>query len=172
MKKLIVGLIFLLFAQPAFAQLPKPKPAIAKPTIAQTQANPLLLIQQFSAADLNAAIADANAQTPPDTVAAGCYQAILAVVNSPASNPLPTGVGVFQALQKARDAKALVANLQSPTGPLATINNACAAVVLDAQNTLITLGVSVGLITNPAAGAVALAGLPAAIATFLNLPKL
>lgn len=169
--KLKLAVVLLLAATiPAFAQ---PKPAFkAKPTIAQVQTNPLLLIQQFSVTDLNAAIADAQAQTPPDAVAAGCYQAILTVVNSPASNPLPAGVGVFQAIQKARDAKALLANLQSPTGPLATINNACAPIILDAQNTLVMLGVTAGLVDNPAGATATLAGLPAVIAAFLALPKL
>lgn len=168
MRWAIVILGILLFAGPVLsAPLPK-----LKPTIAQTQSNPLLLIQQFSENDLNAAIADAQAQSPPDTVAVGCYQAILTVVKSPAANPLPAGVGAFQALQKARDAKALLANLQSPTGPLATINNACAPIVLDAQNTLVMLGVGAGLVSNPLGATAALAGLPAAIAAFLALPKL
>ena len=168
MRRFLLATLLAALATPAMAQ----KPAKPKPTIAQTQSNPLLLIQQFSENDLNAAIADAQAQSPPDTVAVGCYQAILTVVKSPAANPLPAGVGAFQALQKARDAKALLANLQSPTGPLATINNACAPIVLDAQNTLVMRGVGAGLVSNPLGATAALAGLPAAIAAFLALPKL
>ena len=97
---------------------------------AQAQANPLLVVQQFTVDDLNAAIADANAQTPPDTVADGCYQALLPIVQGGVANPLPASPGVFQAMQKARDAQALIANMQSPTGPLAGVNAACAPLVL------------------------------------------
>ena len=144
----------------------------AKLTAAQVQANPLALIQQFSVNDLQAALADANAQTPPDAAAAACYTALLTVVQSKVANPLPAGPGIFQALQKARDAKAMLANLASPTGPLSALSNACAPVVMDAENTLVTLGVGVGLVANPAGATAALAGLPAGIATFLALPKL
>ena len=138
----------------------------------QAQENPLLLLQQFTVTDLNAAIADAQAQTPPDTTAVTCYTAVLALVNSNVANPLPTTPGLFEALQKARDAKALLANIASPTGPLANLNNACAPLILSVQNTLLGLGVAVGLVANPVGAPVALAGIPAAVATFLALPKL
>lgn len=141
-------------------------------TVQQVQTNPLLLITQFTTADLQAALADANAQTPPDTAGAACYTALLAVVSSPAANPLPSQAGIFEALQKARDAQAMLANLQSPNGPLASINTACAPIIMNAQNTLIGLGVAAGLIANPTGASAALAGIPAAVATFLALPKL
>lgn len=141
-------------------------------TVQQVQTNPLLLITQFTTADLQAALADANAQTPPDTAGAACYTALLAVVSSPAANPLPSQAGIFEALQKARDAQAMLANLQSPNGPLASINTACAPIIMNAQNTLIGLGVAAGLIANPTGAAAAAAGIPAAVATFLALPKL
>ena len=146
--------------------------AAAKPTVNEAQSNPLVVLQQFTVSDLQAALKDAQAQTPPDTTAAACYAALIPFVQSQAQNPLPAGAGVFQALQKARDAKAYLANIQSPTGPLAGLNQACAPLVLDVQNTLLTLGVSVGVIANPAAATATLAGLPAAVASFLALPKL
>ncbi len=130
------------------------RPAMAvsnKPTVTQAQQNPLIVVRQFTIADLQSALADAQAQTPPDTVAVNCYSALIPFVQSQAQNPLPAGAGVFQALQKARDAKAYLANIQSPTGPLASLNIACAPLVLDVQNTLVTLGVSVGVIANPPA---------------------
>jgi hypothetical protein len=168
-----------LAAMPAQAQsgktvpVPQPKPAASKPlTTAAVQSNPLALIKTFTAEDLQAALADAQAQNPPDTAAANCYTALLTVVQSNVANPLPAGPGIFQALQKARDAKAVLANLQSPTGPLAGLNTACAPLVLDAQNTLLMLGVNVGLVASPAGAPIALAGLPAAVAAFLALPKL
>lgn len=155
------------------AAKPAPPPAApGKLSTSAVQQNPLALLQQFSVADLQAAITDANAQTPPDTVGANCWTALLTIVQSDVANPFPTTPGVFAAWQKARDAKAMLANLQSPTGPLAGLNTACAPVVMDAQNTLLTLGVSVGLVASPAGGAAALAGLPAAVAAFLALPKL
>ena len=143
-----------------------------KPTVTQAQQNPLIVVRQFTIADLQAALADAQAQTPPDTVAVNCYTALIPFVQSQAQNPLPAGAGVFQALQKARDAKAYLANIQSPTGPLASLNIACAPLVLDVQNTLVTLGVSVGAIANPAGAAAAVSGLPAAVAAFLGLHPL
>jgi hypothetical protein len=168
----------LVFAAPAFAasKIPLQKSrsahAGARPTVTQAQQNPLAVLQQFTVADLQAALADAKAQTPPDTVAANCYGALIPFVQSQVQNPLPSGAGAFQALQKARDAKAYLANIQSPTGPLAGLNTACAPLVLDVQNTLVTLGISVGVIANPAGAATTLAGLPAAVAAFLALPRL
>jgi hypothetical protein len=163
----------------AHAAAPLPARAIydsaaapGKPSVAQAQQNPLLVLQQFTVADLQAALKDAQSQTPPDTTAASCYTALIPFVQSQAQNPLPAGAGIFQALQKARDAKAYLANIQSPTGPLAGLNQACAPLVLDVQNTLLTLGVSVGVIANPAGAAATLTGLPAAVAAFLGLPKL
>ena len=119
----------------------------AKPTAAQAQANPILVLQQFTANDLQAAIADAQAQTPPDTLAIACYQALLPIVQSSATSPLPAGPGLFQAVQKARDAQALLANLQSTTGPLAAVNTACAPLVVQAQTTLVQLGILAGAVT-------------------------
>lgn len=144
----------------------------ARLTATQVQQNPLLLIKNFTISDLQAALSDANAQTPPDTAAAACYSALLSVVQSNVASPLPAGPGLFQALQKARDAKALIANLQSPTGPLSALNTACAPLVLDAQSTLLGLGVGVGLVASPVAPAAGIAGVPAAVAAFIAaLPK-
>lgn len=176
-KLVIAALIFGFAASlafPALAQTKTPAPTsiAGKPTVAAAVSNPLLAIQQFTVSDLQAALADAQSQSPPDTSAINCYTALLSLVQNNAQSPLPKGLGAFQALQKARDAKAVLANLQSPNGPLAGLNTACAPLVLDAQNTLITLGVSVGLVSNPAGATAALAGLPAAVAAFLALPKL
>jgi hypothetical protein len=141
-------------------------------TATQVQQNPVLLIKNFTISDLQAALNDANAQSPPDAAAAACYAALLTVVESNVASPLPAGPGLFQALQKARDAKALIANLQSPTGPLSALNTACAPLVLDAQSTLLGLGVGVGLVVSPVAPAAGIAGVPAAVAAFIAaLPK-
>lgn len=176
-KILYAALAVLVMATPVMAQssrvngtvpLPKPKPAAAsatatpaptKMTSAAAQQNPFALLQQFSAADLTAALADANAQTPPDTTSAQCYTALLALVNSPVNNPLPAGPGAFQLLQKARDMKAFLANLQSPNGPLSELNLACAPLMMDANATLLALGVSTGIVVGT--GGIALPALPA-----------
>jgi hypothetical protein len=170
MKRTILALFcsIALATTPAFAATTTTKKVAASTAVT----DPLVVLQSFTVSDLQAAITDAQAQTPPDTTAVACYNALLPLVQSGIANPLPSGLGIFQALQKARDAKAFLANIQSPTGPLSGLNTACAPLVLDAQNTLVALGVGVGVIANPVAGTAALAGLPAAVATFLALPKL
>ena len=100
--------------------------------------NAIGAIQSFTVADLQAALADANAQTPPDTVAAGCYTALIPVVQASVTNPLPQTKGLFILIQKARDladnGTALLTIVQ--TGP---INTACAPLVLSTTQTLIGL---------------------------------
>ncbi len=144
-------------------------PAAGQLSATQVQQNPLLLIKNFAVSDLQAALADANAQTPPDTSAAACYTALIAVVQSNVANPLPAGPGLFQALQKARDAKALIANLQSPTGPLSSLNTACAPLVMDANATLLALGVTTGLVVGT--GGIAIPALPGLAGLLAILPK-
>ena len=155
----------------AFAAAPQKAAAVTTApgalTTAAVQQNPLVLLQKFSVDDLNAALADAQAQTPPDSTAVNCYTALIPIVQSNVANPLPAGPGVFQLAQKVRDFKALTANLQSPTGPLASLNQACAAWVLDGVNTFIGLGAQVGLV----AGTGGLGGvLPALPGLGLSLP--
>jgi hypothetical protein len=132
----IIAALSVSLASEAYAQA-----KTAKVTKAAATANPVVVLQTFTVADLKSALADANAQTPPDTVAANCYMALIPIVQSGATNPLPTGIGGFQLLQKGRDLKATIANLQSPTGPLAALNTACAPLIVDTQATLIQLGI-------------------------------
>jgi hypothetical protein len=171
-RKALVGLLlvaFLLNGGPAHAQkraaAAGPKPGVL--TQAQAKSDPLAVLQTFATADLQAALADAQAQTPPDQIAINCYVALIPLAQSGVSNPLPKGLGAFQLLQKARDAKALLANIQSPTGPLSQINAACAPLVLDAQNTLVQLGIVGGTIA--ATGGVGLT-LPAFLPGLLPFP--
>jgi hypothetical protein len=133
------------------------------------QTNPLLLLQKFSAADLQAALADAQAQTPPDATSIPCYTALLALVNSPINNPLPTSPGLFLALQKARDVKAFLANLQSPNGQLSNLNIACGPLVVDVNATLLALGVATGVVVGT--GGIVLPALPAFGGLLTLLPK-
>ena len=61
-------------------QLPRPRPVVEDPTKVTLQAaqqNPLLALQTFTVTDLQNALADAQAQTPPDVVAAQCYTALI-----------------------------------------------------------------------------------------------
>jgi hypothetical protein len=144
LKKLlvIIAAACLLTTTAAYAQT-----KTTKVTKAAATANPVVVLQTFTVDDLKSALADANSQTPPDAVAANCYMALIPVVQSGITNPLPTGVGGFQLLQKGRDLKAAVANLQSPTGPLAALNTACAPLIVDTQSTLIQLGIIGGGVT-------------------------
>lgn len=130
-------------------------------------ANPILVLQSFTVADIQAALADAQAQTPPDAAAVNCYSALIPLVQSSIANPLPASAGGFQLLQKARDAKAALANIQSPNGPLAQLNMACAPLVLDIQNTLVQLGIVGGAVAvaGPAGGLV----LPTSLTPLLTL---
>lgn len=164
--------------------LPKQDPRLAglynaakaparKPTVSQVQQNPLLLLQQIATADLQAALADAQAQNPPDAIAANCYQALINLKGNPAF-ALPSGsvAGVFTAIQKGRDLKSQLANLAAPNGPLANLNAACAAWNQDNLTTLVNIGIAVGLVSSPAGATAAVASLPAQIAAFLAaLPK-
>lgn len=137
-------------------------------TKAQATANPLVVLQTFTETDLQAALADATANN--DTAAVNCYTALLPIVQSGVANPLPAGLGGFQLLQKARDAKTLLSNLQSPNGPLAKLNIACAPLIIDAQNTMIQLGiVGGGVIAVGATGGVALPGLQGLLASLGGL---
>lgn len=140
----IILLAVLLAVASAAQAAPRSAPAAVpagKISKADASANPVSVLRTFTLGDLQAALADAQAQVPPDTVAAACYSALIPIIQTGVANPLPKGLGAFQLLQKARDLKAAMANLQSPTGPLSSLNTACAPLVLDAQNTLIQLGI-------------------------------
>jgi hypothetical protein len=154
-----------LIAAPASAQQRRPQPApesrqtpppeqgiktVRKLSIVQALNNPIAVLQALSVADLQAALDDAKAQTPPTTISINCWTALLALAQSPTVNPLPTQPGIFLAIQKALDAKQLLANIQSPNGPLASLNIACAPLVLDGENTLIQLGIIAGVVSGTA----------------------
>lgn len=115
-------------------------------TTTQAASNPLAMLQTFTLTDLQAALADAQAQTPPDTLAATCYTALISLVQNVALPASQKVTGAFLVFQKARDIKSLVANLQASNGPLSSLNVACAPLVLDTQNTLVGLGIMGGAI--------------------------
>ena len=73
-------------------------PALAAPP---PVASPVAALRTFTVDDLQAALADANAQTPPDTRHAQCWQAAIAFVeNFKPEEDLPHGLGLAQLIQK------------------------------------------------------------------------
>jgi hypothetical protein len=95
--------------------------------------DPLAQLASFTMADLQAADADAKAQTPPDQTAYQCYDYLIAVLPQ---IKLPNGgstVGAILAFQRGRD---LANGLNASQGALKSLNLACAPLVIDAQTTL------------------------------------
>lgn len=109
-----------------------------------TPTDPIAALQTFTVSDLQAALADAQGQTPPDTTAATCYAALIPIVSSNVQNPLPTTKGAFILFQKGRD---LIANANAIKSDLTggALNTACAPLVLSAENTIIMLAAQVGV---------------------------
>ena len=122
-------------------------PSATKLTQSAVRASPLVLLQRFDVGDIQAALADAEQQNPPDNIAATCYRALIGIVqaNVPASI-VPPGSGTFQTTQKSRHNKNLNAALQSPAGALSGFGIACAPLMLDDQSTLVAVGIYSGLV--------------------------
>jgi hypothetical protein len=144
-------------------------PAVASVATAPAQApsDPIQKLAAFTVADLQAASADAKAQTPPDTTAAQCYDFLAVVVPTlrPASGQ--GTVGAFVAFQKARD---LANGVTATNGVLKSLNLACAPLVIDTQTTINRLLlVSAGVAATGGALAPFAAGLPA-IGAALPIP--
>ena len=57
----------------------------------------------------------------------------------------------------------MIANLQSPNGPLASLNVACAPLIVDTQNTLIQLGIIGGGVVASTGITLPLLALPAGL---------
>lgn len=116
-----------------------PTPIAAAP--AAVQADPLKSLADFTIADLQAASADAKAQTPPDTTAAQCYDFLIITIPTLKAAGSATGtVGAILVFQKARD---LASGTINPNGLLKQLNLACAPLVIDAQtvvNRLLLIG--------------------------------
>lgn len=97
-------------------------------------------LAKFTVADLQAASADAHAQTPPDETAFRCYDFLITAI--PTLTPSSSGntVGAFVAFQKLRD---LHNGVSSAGGALKSLTLACAPLVIDTQtvvNKLLLLG--------------------------------
>ena len=145
---------------PVAAPVPK-----GKLSQAQALANPLAILQQVSVADLQAALADATAKN--DATSIPCWTALLAAAQEQQTTPtLP--VGVFSAIQQARDLKVAAASITAPNGPLAQLNIACAPLLMDINNTLLVLGISTGIVVGT--GGLSLPALPGLLPLLLT-PK-
>lgn len=92
-------------------------------------------IKQFTIDDLTAAAADADAQNPPDP-AGDCWRILIPAVQAQTS-PLPSGLGLAQAIQKARDLQR-----QLKRGVSDDIKAKCAIVLWDAEAALLKLGLN------------------------------
>ncbi len=98
-------------------------------------------LQAFTLADLKAALADANAQTPPDTDHADCWAALIPLVEAGIANPLPKGAGLAQLAQKYFDFEARAAQ---PLFPRSVVK-ACAVVTSDLRITFLRLAALAGV---------------------------
>lgn len=135
---------------------------------AATSPDPLTGLRNFTIADLQAASADAKAQTPPDVTASQCYDFLAANLPTlPGVQPGQT-VGAILAFQKARD---VVNGATQQSGFLKALNLACAPLVNDVNLTLAKLGILAGGVaaTGGAIAPVAAVGLPA-IGAALPIP--
>lgn len=128
MRALILGAVLAL-SKPAFAAgLPNPLTPFTPPKSAVGTSSISAGVQAITLDDLKAALADANAQTPPDTRHAQCWGALIPFVeNYQAASILPTKPGLALLAQKTFD-------LQQAAGkPLIpdSIVTACALTVSD-----------------------------------------
>jgi len=189
----------LLWSPPAFAAsrkpLPQARPTLSLPSLpcigvtnlplgctpntaavaapgAANAVDPLTFLRQFSYADVQNALNDANGQTPPNKTSAQCWAFLLTLIPPPAApasaapgsapaqtaNPatalLPTTPGIASAIQKALDDQQLLLTWFSPNGGLAQLNLACAPLVNLLNVQLATGGgltaAAAAALTNPA----------------------
>lgn len=143
--------------------VPAPRPKL---TAVQAQANPLAVLDNILTADLQAALADAQAHNDPITTP--CWQALLDAKLARQAPALELPKGIFSAVQKARDLELDLQNAQAPNSALNKINDGCARLVLHGQNVLLMLGVSGGMIAGT--GGLTLPALPGMLPLLL-LPK-
>lgn len=101
---------------------------------AQTIQSVINNVKQFTIDDLTAAAADAEAQTPPDP-AGECWRVLIPMVQAQQSL-LPKGLGLAQAIQKARDIQR-----QTQAGVPDQIKAKCAIILWDAEGALLKLGI-------------------------------
>lgn len=104
-------------------------------TVASSQ-TPLEQLAQFTVADLQAALADAN--SAQDVAASQCYSYLIKVIPTIQARQSQGTVGAFLAFQKARD---LTHGINNANGQLVQLNIACAPLVVDSVTTINKLAV-------------------------------
>lgn len=117
-------------------------------TTVTVKPDPVQVAVNFKVADLQAAEKMALAQTPPDTTAARCYEALIPFVQQVSTKlTAPSQIaGGFSAFQAARNGSTLVKEGLAGTLIPPEINDACAPLVLDAAATLLMLEARAGLV--------------------------
>jgi len=116
-------------------------PVTTSPTLPNPFATLFNSVKTFTVADLQAALDDANAQSPPDTRHAACWQALIPIAQANLTNPLPAGVGAAQAIQKVFDDSKIFGSQPWKDA----VAQACALTELDLQTTLNVLLLKVGV---------------------------
>jgi hypothetical protein len=101
-------------------------------------------VQPIVAADVTAALAEATAAN--DTAAVACYTAISNYMASLPSGGTATINGALSGLEAAR-----ILNSQVSAGIPSNIHQACAVIVLDAQETALRLGLTGAALGKPIA---------------------
>jgi hypothetical protein len=139
----LISVLFLAGLDSAMAQGAKVSATMTKSTTPSAPAtrDPMSVLKTFVVSDIQAALDDATANS--DQPAIDCWTAMLPAVQN-AQNPLPTKLGAFLALQKARDAVRGVDMFKAGVGPLADLKNKCAAIVVDTNTFLLRIGVLSG----------------------------
>ena len=137
----------------------------AVPAAATEPSNPLVALQTFTLADIQAASADAHAQpaqpgcSSGDCTAYQCYDWLSANLPSAPSFTAGSTVGAVLLFQKGRDA---LNGVSGSNGFLASFNRACAPLATDVKVTLAKFGlIAAGTAATGGALAPAAAGLPA-----------
>lgn len=102
-------------------------------------------IQALVVADLQAAAADAAAQTPPDVRHGPCWTALATFAQNGFNNPLPNKPGVFLLIQKGFDFQGQSGTPLIPTA----LAQACGPTVLDLKATFAQLLVKAGFLVSP-----------------------
>jgi hypothetical protein len=110
-------------------------PALAGPPVAPN-------LQTFTVDDLKAALADANAQTPPDTRHGQCWEAAIPVVENfqlQLKQGLPAGPGLAQLMQKTFNLKSSKSQIPD------ALVQACALTLADLNLTLAQFAGMIGV---------------------------
>lgn len=117
----VVGAILLgmiLFSHDARAQTPAPSPVLSALTPIYASLNSIIgFASGFITADINAAIADAQTQTPPNAQAIACWSAIGKIP----VGTIPTGAGLAYVKQRFLDLQSLYMPLNLNCGSVAPL---------------------------------------------------